>query len=121
MLHGDRLQNVVMLSRLYHRNAILSTAAATGSRTRRNKLAGAIFLDVARAFVTNGPRKFSESSFLLATGGELLLINRVSSAVRYIHYLAPAAHLFRRPIYLFSAAPWHLASSCSHADARTRN
>lgn len=47
------------------------------------------------------PRIFGK---FLATGGELLLINRVSSAVRDIHYLAPAAaHLFRRPIYLSSA------------------
>lgn len=104
MLHGGRLQNAVTLSRLYHRDAVSSTGQrrqnGTGAEARRRKLVGAIFLDVARAFVTNGPREFSESSFLLATGGELLLINRVSSAVRYIHYLAPAAHLFRRPIYL---------------------
>lgn len=97
------------------RDTILSTAAANraqeGAR-RRNKFVGAIFLDVARAFVTNGFREISESSFLPRAramenrrGGRrdegLLLINRVSSAVRYIHYLAPATHLFRRPIYLF--------------------
>lgn len=39
-------------------------------------------------------------------GDGLPLINRVSSAVRYIHYLAPAAHLFAaRRLSILAAAP----------------
>lgn len=86
-------------------------------KTARNKLVEAIFLDVARVFVTNGFCEFwkvpSSRWFRLycAWRARSLLINRVSSTVRYIHYLAPAAHLFRQPIYLFLAAPCVLAFS----------
>lgn len=111
------MRNVVRRRSTRYRDAISSTAGRvrreyTG-RTGGTNSSGQFFsTSLVRSWRMVSAR-ISESSFLARVGGRPLLINRVSPAVQYIHYFAPAAHLFRRPnlSILSRRPPCLLASS----------